>query len=65
MLNFHGDEIFNEDRNTGFGGISRCWINTKKWEAGNYSVVVSYGGNEKDDYPSASKICVKGRSMKA
>jgi len=51
----HGDQIFNEDRNTGLGGIARCWISTKNWKAGNYTVVVSYGGNEKDDYPSASK----------
>jgi hypothetical protein len=55
VFNSQGDQIVNEDRNTGFGGIARCWINTEYWNAGNYTVEVSYGGNEKDDYPSASK----------
>jgi hypothetical protein len=54
VFNSHGDQIVNEDRNTGFGGIARCWIDTRHWNAGNYTVEVSYGGNEKDDYPPAS-----------
>jgi hypothetical protein len=55
VFNSHGDQIVNEDRNTGFGGIARCWVNTKNWKAGNYTVEVSYGGNEEDEYSPATK----------
>lgn len=55
VYNSKGDQLVNEERNTGFGGTSRCWINSKKWDKGEYMIEVYYEGNKKDDYPSASK----------
>ncbi len=55
VYNSNGDQIVNEERSTGFGGIARCRINTKEWDYGNYLVKVSYLGNDKDEYPGAEK----------
>jgi hypothetical protein len=55
VYNSQGDQILNQERNTGFGGIARCWIDSKNWKAGNYTLVISYDGNEKEDYPIAFK----------
>lgn len=51
----NGKEIVNEERNSGFGGIARCWINSKDWNKGTYNVCVVYAGNEEDGYPKAEK----------
>lgn len=55
VYNDHGDQIVSEERNTAFGGISRCLINSKTWERGKYKVCVTYFGNEHDGYPRADK----------
>lgn len=55
VYNSKGDQIVNEERNTGFGGVSRCWINSKDWEIGNYKLCIIYWGNEDDDYLRADK----------
>jgi hypothetical protein len=54
--NSTGDQIVNEERNSGFGGVTRCWINSKKWEAGKYKISIIYWGNDEDGYPKAVKI---------
>jgi hypothetical protein len=55
VYNDHGDQIVREERNTAFGGVSRCWIDTKTWGRGKYKVCVTYLGNEDDGYPRADK----------
>ncbi|UTB32361.1 MAG: hypothetical protein NKF70_12860 [Methanobacterium sp. ERen5] len=50
-----GNQIVNEERNSGFGGIARCWINSRDWETGTYKISLIYWGNEEDGYPSADK----------
>jgi len=55
VYNPDGDQIVNEERNTAFGGVSRCIINSKTWARGKYKVCVTYLGNEHDGYPRADK----------
>lgn len=50
-----GKQIVSEERNSGFGGIARCWINSKDWDKGTYKVSVVYGGNTDDGYPRVEK----------
>ena len=50
-----GNQIFNEERNSGFGGLARCWINSRDWNSGNYTLQVTYWGNDDDGYPRADK----------
>jgi len=58
VYNSKGDQIVNEERNSGFGGIARCWINSKDWGKGTYNVSVVYQGNEDDGYSKAEKKVV-------
>ncbi|ADZ09736.1 hypothetical protein Metbo_1504 [Methanobacterium lacus] len=58
VYNSKGDQIVNEERNSGFGGIARCWINSKDWSKGTYNVSVVYQGNEDDGYSKAEKKVV-------
>ena len=55
VYNSKGDQIVNEERNTGFGGVSRCGINSKKWDIGTYKICVTYLGSDDGDYPRADK----------
>ena len=55
VYNSNGDQIVNEERNSGFGGVARCWINSKGWEPGNYKISIIYWGNDDDGYPRADK----------
>jgi hypothetical protein len=55
VYNEQGDQIVSEERNTAFGGVSRCMINSKTWGRGKYKVGVTYLGNEHDGYPRADK----------
>ena len=55
VYNSNGYQIVNEERNSGFGGIARCCINSKEWEPGNYKLCVTYWGNNNDNYPRADK----------
>jgi|GEM_PF-3263253 len=50
-----GDQIANDLGNSGFGGVAGCWIHSKDWEPGNYTMSVIYWGNERDGYPRADK----------
>ena len=54
IYNSKGNQIVNEDRSAGFG-VARFWINSKKWEPGNYRICLIYWGNKDDDYPRADK----------
>jgi hypothetical protein len=55
IYNSKGEQIVNEERNTGFGGVARCYIKTKDWNPGTYKLSIVYPGNEKDGYPRAEK----------
>lgn len=33
----NGNQIVDEQRTTGFG-VARCWINSKDWKSGNYTI---------------------------
>ena len=55
VYNASGDQIVNEERNTGFGGIVRCWIDSSKWDSGTYKISVVYLGNDRFGYPRANK----------
>ena len=55
VYNANGNQILNKEFNSGFGGLAHCWINSRKWEAGNYKIYISYPGNEDDGYPPANK----------
>jgi len=55
VYNSKGDQIINEERSSGFGGVARCWIDSKDWEPGTYKISMIYWGNDKDGYPRADK----------
>lgn len=55
VYNSNGDQIVNEERNSGFGGVARCWINSKNWDAGTYKLCITYWGSDDGDYPRADK----------
>jgi hypothetical protein len=55
VYNSNGDQIANEERNSGFGGVARCWINSRSWEPGTYKISIIYWGNDDDGYPRADK----------
>jgi hypothetical protein len=55
VYNSKGDQIVNEERNSGFGGVARCWINSKTWDKGTYKICVIYWGSDDGDYPRADK----------
>jgi hypothetical protein len=55
VYNARGDQIVNEERSSGFGGIARCWIDSKKWEPGTYKMCIIYWGNDDDGYPRTDK----------
>lgn len=50
-----GNQIIKEERNSAFGGIARCWMNSKEWTIGTYKINIIYRGNDDDDYPRADK----------
>ncbi len=55
VYNSTGDQIINQERNSGFGGLARCWINSRNWETGTYKINIVYLGNDDDGYPRAVK----------
>jgi hypothetical protein len=55
VYNLNGDKIVNEERNSGFGGVARCYVNSKNLNTGTYKISLVYDGNVGDEYPRAKK----------
>ena len=55
VYNSKVDQIIKEERNSGFGGVARCLIDSKNWDNGTYKVCVTYWGSDDGDYPRADK----------
>ena len=55
IYNSKGDQIYNEERNSGFGGVTMFWVDSRKWDAGDYKMCFTYWGSDDGDYPRADK----------
>jgi hypothetical protein len=47
------DQLVNEERSTGLGGIATFNLNTKNWDAGTYTIGIVYLDNDSFGYPRA------------
>ncbi len=55
IYNSKGELIVHEERNSGFGGIARFWVDKRKWNTGTYKISIIYWGNSRYGYPRADK----------
>jgi len=55
IYNSKGEQIYNEERNTGFGGVSMFWVDSKNWDSGDYKMCFTYWGSDDGDYPRVDK----------
>ena len=57
IYNSNGEQIYNEERNSGsgFSGAAIFFVDSRKWDVGDYKMCFTYQGNKNDGYPRADK----------